>query len=71
MSSTVGIGNSDRLLHRLVGDGVLPAAYATDVGAGLLYRGTEFAAAVCEYDGAAAYFIDNQGWRSRRDAARH
>lgn len=48
------------LLHRLVGDEVLPAAYATDDGAGVLYRGTEFAEAVCEYDGAAAYFIGTQ-----------
>jgi peptidase E len=48
------------LLHRLVGDKVLPAAYATDDGAGVLYRGTEFAEAVSEYDGAAAYFIDTQ-----------
>jgi hypothetical protein len=54
----VGIGNSEGLLHRPVGDDVLPAAYATDVGAGLLYCGTEFAEAVCEYDGAAAYFIE-------------
>ena len=30
------------LLHSLVGSGALPAAYATDDGAGLLYRGTDF-----------------------------
>jgi hypothetical protein len=34
------------LLHRLVGQEVLPAAYATDDGAGVLYRGTELAEAV-------------------------
>ena len=45
------------LLHRLVGDKVLPAAYATDDGAGVLYRGTKFVEAVCEDEGAAAYFI--------------
>ena len=30
------------LLHRLIGDGTLPAGYATDNGAGVVYRGTEF-----------------------------
>jgi len=29
------------LLHKLVGQAVLPAAYATDDGAGVLHRGTE------------------------------
>lgn len=46
------------LLQRLVGEEVLPAAYATDDGAGVLYRGTEFAEAVSEHNSAAAYFID-------------
>jgi peptidase E len=36
------------LLHRLVGGGMLPAAYATDDGAGVLYRGTQLVAAVAE-----------------------
>lgn len=49
------------LLHQLVGNGVLPAAYATDDGAGLLYRGTELVEAVAENDTAAAYFIESQG----------
>jgi len=46
------------LLQRLVGQGTLPAAYATDDGAGVLYRGTEFIEAVSERAGAAAYFVD-------------
>ena len=46
------------LLHSLVGTGVLPAAYATDDGAGVLYRGTEFVEAVAENANAGAYFID-------------
>lgn len=45
------------LLHRLIGDGTLPAGYATDDGAGVLYRGTDFTEAVFENDGAAAYFV--------------
>jgi peptidase E len=46
------------LLHSLVGNGTLPAAYATDDGAGLLYRGTQFVEALSEKDGAAAYFVE-------------
>lgn len=46
------------LYHRLVADGTLPAGYATDDGAGVLYRGTEFVAAYAEKDGAGAYFVE-------------
>ena len=49
------------LLHQLVGDGTLPAGYATDNGAGVLYRGTEFVEAVAENDSAGAYFVDPGG----------
>jgi hypothetical protein len=35
----------------------LPAGYATDDGAGLVYRGTDFVEAVSERKGAAAYFV--------------
>ena len=45
------------LLHRLVGAGELPAAYATDDGAGVLYRGTDFAESVSERNDAGAYFV--------------
>ncbi|MDL5159110.1 peptidase E [Actinomycetospora termitidis] len=45
-------------LRRLVGDGVLPTAHATDDGAGLLYRGTELAEALTERDGAQAYRVE-------------
>jgi hypothetical protein len=48
----------DSAVHRLIGDGTLPAAYATADGAGLRYRGTEFVEPLSEKDGAAAYFID-------------
>src|SRR5882757_1450677 len=47
------------LLQRLVGDGTLPSAYATDDGAGALYRGTEFVQAVAENDSAGAYFVES------------
>ena len=46
------------LYQRLVADGSLPAGYATDDGAGLLYRGTDFVAAYAERDGAGAYFVE-------------
>jgi peptidase E len=46
------------LLHQMVGDTALPAAYATDDGAGLLYRGTEFVEAVAENSTAGAYFVE-------------
>ncbi|HEU4999988.1 MAG TPA: peptidase E [Lapillicoccus sp.] len=46
------------LLHRLVADGTLPTAYATDDGAGLLYRGTELVEALTEIPDAAAYRVE-------------
>lgn len=55
------------LLHKLVGDGTLPAAYATDDGAGVLYRGMTFAEAVSENAGAAAYFIESVDGTAREE----
>ncbi|MBJ7386873.1 MAG: peptidase E [Mycolicibacterium sp.] len=49
------------LFQRLIGDGTLPAGYATDDGVGVVYRGTEFVEAVGETDGAAAYFVEKVG----------
>ena len=49
------------LLHSLVDRSVLPAAYATDDGAGILYRGSDFVEAVAENDTAGAYFVDRNG----------
>jgi peptidase E len=46
------------LFQSLVADGTLPAGYATDDGAGLLYRGTEMVEALAERDGAGAYFVE-------------
>ncbi len=46
------------LYHSLVADGTLPPGYATDDGAGLLYRGTELVEALSEKDGAGAYFVE-------------
>ena len=43
--------------QELIGDGTLPAGYATDDGVGLLYRGTDLVEAVTEKDGAAAYHV--------------
>jgi peptidase E len=46
------------LFQSLIADGTLPAGYATDDGAGVLYRGTEFVEAVTEKDDAAAYTVE-------------
>ncbi|MGH3737212.1 MAG: Type 1 glutamine amidotransferase-like domain-containing protein [Micromonosporaceae bacterium] len=45
------------LLHQLIGDGTLPAGYATDDGAGLVYHGTELVEVVSDRDAAAGYQI--------------
>lgn len=44
--------------QRLVADGTLPPGYATDDNAGVLYRGTEFAEALAEKDGARVYYVE-------------
>lgn len=48
------------LFRSLVADGTLPDGYATDDGAGVLYRGTEMVEALTERDGAAAYKVARQ-----------
>jgi peptidase E len=49
------------ILQRLVGEGTLPTAYATDDGVGLLYRGTDLAEVLSERKGAAAYVVERTG----------
>jgi len=46
------------LFQKLIGDGTLPAGYATDDGVGVLYRGTEMVEAVSEVAGKGAYFVE-------------
>jgi peptidase E len=46
------------LFQQLVGDGTLPAGYATDDGVGLLYRGTEMVGAFSEKDDKGAYWVE-------------
>jgi len=62
------------LLHRLIADGVLPDAYATDNGVGLIYRGTEMVEAVSQEDAKAAYFVtrgeDGQSHETRIEPRR-
>ncbi|HEX2903257.1 MAG TPA: peptidase E [Jatrophihabitans sp.] len=52
-------GESQRrpLFHELIGDGTLPDGYATDDGAGVLYRGTRWVEAVTELEGKSAYRV--------------
>ena len=49
------------LLQKLVAEGTLPTAYATDDGVGLLYRGTELVEVLSETQGAAAYKVEPDG----------
>jgi peptidase E len=42
-------------MHELIGDGTLGDGYATDDGAGLLYRGTELAEVVADRPGPQGY----------------
>jgi peptidase E len=48
------------LLHKLVGDGVLPTSHATDDGVALHYEGTELVEAVSDRPGVAAYVVERQ-----------
>jgi peptidase E len=48
-------------IHRLIADGTLPDGYATDNGAGLVYRGTELHEAITEREGAKAYQLRLRG----------
>ena len=51
-------------LQRLVAEGALPTAYATDDGVGLVYRDTEFVEAVSEVPGKGAYLVTRDGERA-------
>lgn len=42
-------------MHELIGDGTLPDGYATDDGAGLVYRGTELVEVVADREGPLGY----------------
>ena len=56
--------------HQFVAEGILPGGYATDNGAGLLYRGTELAEALAEVPGQAAYqvsLVDGEVHEERLD----
>ena len=46
------------LIQALVAEGRLPTAYATDDGAGLIYRGTEMTEAVADTSGKLAYKVE-------------
>jgi peptidase E len=43
------------VMHRLIGDGTLADGYATDDGAGLVYRGTRLAEVVADREGPRGY----------------
>ena len=43
------------MMHKLIGDGTLPDGYATDDGAGLVYRGTRLDEVVADKQGPLGY----------------
>jgi peptidase E len=43
------------IMHELIGNGTLPDGYATDDGAGLVYRGTELVEVVADHEGPQGY----------------
>ncbi len=49
------------LYQRLIGEGALPDGFATDDGAGLLYRSVTMVEAVSEMAGKGAYSVRRQG----------
>jgi peptidase E len=55
------------LFQSLIASGTLPAGYATDDGAGVLYRGTQFAEAVADIDGAGAYYVERDAGGQARE----
>jgi peptidase E len=56
------------LIHRLIGQGVLPDGYATENGTGLVFFGTELREAVTEVEGKVAYSLSREGGRTREAA---
>lgn len=48
------------VIHQLIADGVLPAGYATDNDAGLVYAGTDLHEVISQRDGALGYQITRQ-----------
>lgn len=48
------------VLHELVRSGVLPASYATDDGAALVYEGDRVADAIADREEARAYLVQRQ-----------
>ncbi len=55
------------LYQSLVADGTLPAGYATDNAAGLVYSGTEMTEAITERRGQGAYHVTREGGQAREE----
>ena len=56
-SNTVHYGDRREAVHGFVASGELPSGFATDAGAGLVFRGTELVEAVTDRGAAGAYRI--------------
>jgi peptidase E len=55
------------LVHKLVAERLLPTAYCTDDGAGLVYRGTQMTEAVADTEGKFAYLVEPTGENQARE----
>jgi len=59
-SNTVHYSDRREAVHGFVASGELPSGYATDAGAGLVFRGTELVEAVADRSTAGAYWVERR-----------
>jgi peptidase E len=57
-ANTVHYSDRKETVHGLVASGQLPSGFATDAGAGLVFRGTDMVEAVTDRASAGAYWIE-------------
>jgi peptidase E len=59
-SNTVHYSDRRDAVHRFVASGDLPPGFATDAGAGLVFRGTQLVEAVTDRGSAGAYWVERR-----------
>lgn len=59
-SNSVHYSERRAAVHHFVASGQLPAGYATDAGAGLVFQGTELVEAVSDRGSAGAYWVERR-----------
>ncbi len=68
--TTTASRSGGRRIHRLVAEGLLPAGYAADDGAALVFEGTELREVVASRPEAAAYRVEAVDGVARETQAR-